>query len=657
MIKPIRKIAFPLFILWVLLIFFFYGENFSFSGTWDNFVGDELLGGGIFIFFCFLIGNRFFQFLCLSYSSVMEEVLFSAGLGAGIIYLSIFILGLLQAFYPSTLGSLFVFLLILALSNWKNLERLRDKIKNYQPYFSFIEVVLFSLLSGFILLALFNTLTPPFYRDALIHHLALPKWYLRHYRIEDIPFAIFSYYPPFMEMLYTGALFFRSDILAQLLHYLFYFGCLFLTFILANKFLSRALSLLTVLLFGSLPVVFRIASVAYSDFGLTFFALEGSLALFYWINTKELKWFYLSAVMVGLTVSCKYNGLIIFLFFGATILVIMARWKVPGKSLLKNAFFFLLIVFLINSLWLGKNLRYTGNPIFPLGGKIFNKNPEQPQTLLSSFEIRKLIYGEDLKDQIFLPWNLAVKTKTKSRQELDGVINPIFLVFLPIFFFLPAKPAEIKWIAFFCLFYFLFFWASGEIRLRYLMPIYPFLSFLTIYSVNNWHSKWKKSGGWFIIGLSLVLNLYWVLSYTVTVNPINFLLGKESRTAFLTRHLPSYPVFEYINRHLPPTSRIMFLYGGNFGNDGYYLNRDYVFGAWDLAAPIKDIIQNSSRPEEVYQKLVRMNISHLLINWKLLKMDFSSSLAQEKILLFQHFSQKYLYLEFKKGGSFLYRLK
>jgi hypothetical protein len=312
---------------------------------------------------------------------------------------------------------------------------------------------------------------------------------------------------------------------------------------------------------------------------------------------------------------------------------------------------------LINSLWLGKNLRYTGNPIFPLGGKIFNKNPEQPQTLLSSFEIRKLIYGEDLKDQIFLPWNLAVKTKTKSRQELDGVINPIFLVFLPIFFFLPAKPAEIKWIAFFCLFYFLFFWASGEIRLRYLMPIYPFLSFLTIYSVNNWHSKWKKSGGWFIIGLSLVLNLYWVLSYTVTVNPINFLLGKESRTAFLTRHLPSYPVFEYINRHLPPTSRIMFLYGGNFGNDGYYLNRDYVFGAWDLASPIKDIIQNSSRPEEVYQKLVRMNISHLLINWKLLKMDFSSSLAQEKILLFQHFSQKYLYLEFKKGGSFLYRLK
>ena len=52
-------------------------------------------------------------------------------------------------------------------------------------------VVLISLL---VVISLLNTL-PPVSRDALTHHLAVPKLYLQHGGMYEIPELFFSYYP------------------------------------------------------------------------------------------------------------------------------------------------------------------------------------------------------------------------------------------------------------------------------------------------------------------------------------------------------------------------------------------------------------------------------------------------------------------------------
>lgn len=54
-----------------------------------------------------------------------------------------------------------------------------------------IKALLAGLLASLIALAY----TPPFSRDALIHHLQLPKLYLLHGGIYEIPELVFSYYP------------------------------------------------------------------------------------------------------------------------------------------------------------------------------------------------------------------------------------------------------------------------------------------------------------------------------------------------------------------------------------------------------------------------------------------------------------------------------
>jgi 4-amino-4-deoxy-L-arabinose transferase-like glycosyltransferase len=657
MVNRLNKIVIPLFIVWTSLICFSYFKNFHYPGFKDNCVLDEIMWGFIVVILCILVGNRIIKLFHLKNISPLDEILFSAGIGFGTLSISIFVLGLTQAFYPWTFVLLLIGFCFVASSNYAYARMLLNRAKTWHPTLSLSEVLIFSLIFGFITLTLINTMTPPFYRDALIHHLAMPKWYIRHHGIVNIPFSIPSFYPPLLEMLYAGALLLSSDILAQLIHFFFYLGALFFTFTLAIKLTTRPMSLLAVLLFGSLPVVCQVSSAAYADLGLTFFTVGGILALFHWLQTRTQRWFYLGALMTGFAVGCKYNGFIVLFSLLVGILFTLVQKKAPLIFIIKNIIIFLLIVFLVNSLWLAKNFWYAGNPVYPLASSVIGKNPYPDQPNFSPFESRNLLYGETLKDQILLPWNISVMTKTKARHELDGVISPIFLFFLPFFIFLLRKTPEIKWIAYFSLLYFLFFWASSVVRLRYLMPIYPFLGIITAFTAGTLEIKWKKFFITLTLSLAFLLNLYWALRYTSSVNPINFLVGKESRHDFLCRHLPAYPVYEYANNKLPPTSRIMFLYGGNFGNDGYYLDRDYFFDSRYLGSTVKNILQKSLTPEEVRKEFVRMGITHLLINWSLLHIDFSSSLPEEKLLLYKIFCQRYLHLEFKQGGSSLYCLQ
>ena len=62
---------------------------------------------------------------------------------------------------------------------------------------------------------------PPVDRDSLTHHLYVPKLYLRHGAIYEIPAVTFSYFPMNLDLLYTAALYFGSDILPKYLHFAF----------------------------------------------------------------------------------------------------------------------------------------------------------------------------------------------------------------------------------------------------------------------------------------------------------------------------------------------------------------------------------------------------------------------------------------------------
>ena len=62
---------------------------------------------------------------------------------------------------------------------------------------------------------------PPISRDALNHHLAIPKMYLLHGGMYEIPSMHYSYFPMNVDLLYLLPLYFKNEIAAKYIHFFF----------------------------------------------------------------------------------------------------------------------------------------------------------------------------------------------------------------------------------------------------------------------------------------------------------------------------------------------------------------------------------------------------------------------------------------------------
>ena len=62
---------------------------------------------------------------------------------------------------------------------------------------------------------------PPVSRDALTHHLAVPKIWIEKGIFTELPSIPFSYYPMNLDLFYGVALYFGNDILPKYIHFLF----------------------------------------------------------------------------------------------------------------------------------------------------------------------------------------------------------------------------------------------------------------------------------------------------------------------------------------------------------------------------------------------------------------------------------------------------
>lgn len=112
--------------------------------------------------------------------------------------------------------------------------------------------------------------------------------------------------------------------------------------------------------------------------------------------------------------------------------------------------------------------------------------------------------------------------------------------------------------------------------------------------------------------LGFSYNLYYsIAQFSHVYDPWEYLTGRETEESYLTRAIPSYPIFRYINNNLPSHSRILFL--GETMN--FYCHRDVISStAFDIN-PIVPVLKNAETKEEVYAYLKQMGVTHLLINF------------------------------------------
>jgi 4-amino-4-deoxy-L-arabinose transferase-like glycosyltransferase len=524
---------------------------------------------------------------------------------------------------------------------------------------------------------------PPVSKDELVHHLAVPKLYLKHGGMVELPFMEFSYYPMNLDLLYLVALAFGNDILPKFIH----FGFALLTAWLLFRYLRRRISglyaLFGVLLFLSLPLVVKLSITAYIDLGIIFFSAASLLFLLEWAEKGfKVKYLVLAAVFCGLGLGTKYNGLIALFLLTLFVPFLYARTCRDGKpGLLKPArqgLLFFVVSIALFSPWMVRNYHWTGNPLYPLYHQWFKapalatgqavsdqSQKEESRGGNGIFAYREIVYGEQGWEIMLLPVRLFFEGKDGDPRRFDGKLNPLLLL-LPLFaFFRSAVDSAVVrrekevFLAFAVLF-FAFAFFSKDLRMRYIAPIIPPLVLLSVFGLRNmvgWiRSVSPKAGPWgsILLGAGLVffmaLNFRYLGSQFAQVDPFSYLSGKISRHEYIARFIPEYGAVRHINQHLPQEARVGLLFSGN---RGYYMDRAYVYGEDLLLRSLK----GAGRPERVLQGFRNAGVTHLLIQDRLFSRwaDFNFNEDEKRAL--RDFFGEYAEGLFQADGFSVFALK
>jgi hypothetical protein len=529
-------------------------------------------------------------------------------------------------------------------------------------------------------------LTPPISRDALIHHLAVPKLWLKNGGFYEIHWADYSYYPMFINLLYLVSLYFKNDIAPKIIHLAFGTGTgLLIYFYLKHRF-GRNWGLLGMVIFITTPIVVWLSTSAYIDLGMTFFTTGSVLAFIKWRDSEygQFKWLLISSCCMGMAIGSKYNALIAWFIMNLILMLSYAKDTQRQIGTLKYGTMFFMITAIVASPWYLKNYFQTGNPFYPLFNSFFQSLHHQPiQEIirhqagekigqLSFFKMREVMYGETFWETLLIPIRMFFQGADNSYRYFQGILNPILIMFLP-FILLNKKYGRDKYLfAFFSIIFIFMAYFLTEKQVRYILPTIPFLTILAVMGIKDLvdrigeeaffsPSRFKKNAKsiarkfiFAIVALLLTFNFIYLKTRMDIIKPLPYLFGQEAKTAFLKRHLLHYDAVEYINSSLPVDAKFFTMF---LGRRGYYLERIYKNEASFGMNTINQML-NSSVTEDSFREFIRsMQVTHILMRTDLVDHYLKNNFSHEEIERFMNLARKYWHRVYENNGYTVWDLQ
>ncbi len=533
------------------------------------------------------------------------------------------------------------------------------------------KLTLAALLAALILSIIILSCVPPVDRDALTHHLAVPKLYIDHGGIHEIPSVKFSYYPMNLDLLYMIPLYFGNDIIPKFIHFAFGLLTAWLIFGYLKKRIDTVHALLGVLFFLSLPVIVKLSITVYVDLGLIFFSTAALLLILKWMESDfKLTYLILSGAFCGLALGTKYNGLIVFFLLALFVPFIYSRARrkahLNSRRVIGYGAIFLLVALLVFSPWMIRNYMWTNNPIYPLYDGWFNPAETGSSVAMSAFQIRKSVYGESWWETALIPVRIFFQGQDDSPRCFDGKLNP-YLFLLPFFAFLglgknnTLVKTEKKIFLAFSVLYFLYAFFKTDMRIRYISPIIPplvILSAMGLHEINTIaRERFPRATGNLIAGFvcvfilfSMGMNASYVIEQFRQVDPIRYISGEVSRDEYIEKFRPEYPAIQYANRNLPRNAKILCIY---LGNRLYYSDREMIFGTdW-----FRDMVKMHHSSEKVLIALSKNGITHILVSYYGFNGWFKDSFNDREKETIREFFEKHVNLLFSEKGHGLFQLK
>ncbi len=535
---------------------------------------------------------------------------------------------------------------------------------------------------------------PPFSRDAIIHHLAIPHIYWEQGAMVELPAFFFSYYPPLLDLLYIPSVALNVDYTAKYVHFVFALLTAWLLYRFLRERVGLVWGLLGAWLFLSVPVIVKLSVTVYVDLGLIFFSTGALLGVAIWLESRKFRWLVLASVACGLALSTKYNGLLTWVILSACVPFFYLR-SLPAEIRASRqlhavgfGFVFFLVALLVFSPWLVRNYIWTGNPIYPLAAGVFDSSSSEvsvaddsidpPAKPLSHLTLRKLLYEETPLQTLTTPIRIFFVGEDNNPKLFDGKLNFALLLF-PMLLLLvkflqtrlpplsspeekneeAAKSSDINnlqigLLVTFATLFILLGYLATDMRVRYISPAIPPLVILSVLGLSRLfdllaqrrHVRWGHGLVAILVISAMLPNLRYLVWLWQDIAPIHYLRGQTTRIEFLSEKIPSFAATHYINQHLPQDSKILAVY---LGQRAYYFQRQVDFN-------YSPLLQAMTQGSEVAMRYLQTHsISHLLIRFELLK-DWLNTLSRDERDQAIKFMQEQIRSTYQMNGYGLFEL-
>lgn len=639
----IKKIFYTLIFCWIATVIFSYFLRFPLPNFAQHL--SELFFLIVLLLISFETGNFLLNKFDLSLSACLT-IPFSIGSGLAILSTITFFFGIFGFLYKSVFYILLSILFVFSLKNF--IYRKNSKMPELKFQGTFLTITFFV----FFAVSFVGALTPPTFYDSLVYHLAIPLQYVKNHRIIKIESNIFSNFPQNIEMLYTMAIILYDDILANLIHFVFFpLITLSIYGFLREKYDDK-ISIFASLIFAVTPAVVMLASGTYIDLGLTFYLFLSFVSVMKWTETIQNKWLVLSGLLCGFSLGIKYTAGISVAIF---ILIIFHTAVLKRENIFSKIIIFVSSAFLAFLPWLVKNYIFTGNPVFPF--YIFGNVPDYIQKYVSHVSQHGT---KGISDFFNLPWNITMDG-IKFGGGFD-IIGPFYLVFLPVLFLITKTDKLIK-ISFAYLILYFFFWSISAKVLRFLIPIFPVAAIvfsICIFKFIN-ESNLTKNIVKIIFSAIIISNFAVLLFIQNFITPLPQLFGNITKDDYLSSKVLNpnnfYPAVKFMNETFDANSKTVFV--GEARN--YYTNFNAVSSSPFDPDVFTYLANDSKTAEELLIKLQNAGFTNIFwsqMEYERLKNGFRpNNFTEQSIKIVNAFKKKYLNLLYENNGLFVYGIK
>lgn len=456
------------------------------------------------------------------------------------------------------------------------------------------------LMVPFVVITLLGSMLPATDFDVLEYHLEGPKEYFQAGRIRFLPHNVYTNMPFDVEMLHLLGMEVMGDwwwgaLSGQLLVALFGPAAAVLIYATAARASPRA-GWLAALIYLSTPWIYRLGVIAYVEGPLCFYHAALVWAWFGRSSApgQELtRSWLLIGLLAGAAMGCKYTALIS---------AVVPFGLLAGADCWRNRTTRPLLAFglgwgLIIGPWLVKNLIDTGDPVYPLGYRLF--------------------HGRGWDEAMQAKWHAAHGPRSYTWKELAASIvdvagrsdwqSPLYAALAPLALLRAGSRRMSRAIWAYAVYLFLTWWLFTHRLDRFWLPILPALAVLA-----GLGAEWIRHRAWTVV-------LAGILAVTLITNlayDSSALAGLNEWTGdlpFLRRDLP-----ERLNRplasldeRLPPDARVLLVGQAAV----FHVTRPILYNTVFNAETIEELAKGKDSAS-FRRALLERKITHIYVDWK-----------------------------------------